>query len=165
MLRFASPEWIAALDDAVRQVAVPSDAAGSLRVRYRFTGGVDDRAGHDRAGHEVAGYDLAGREVAGYDIVLGDGPARAEPPATGPTADAGGPGAGAGGRSGGTVTITQPLAVAHRVATGALAAQQALLAGDIRVEGPVVELVRWRPLLDALDAASASLRDRTTWER
>lgn len=151
MLRFASPEWIAALDDAVRQVAVPSDAAGSLRVRYRFTG-------------------ADGGEPDGYDVVLGDGPARAERPTTGAVVDGGGPAAGAGdgtggtGGTGGAVTITQPLAVARSVATGALAAQQALLAGDIRVEGPVVELVRWRPLLDALDAASASLRARTTWD-
>jgi hypothetical protein len=126
MLRFASPPWIAALDEALRGVAVSGPPA---RVRFEFT---DD-------GDPVA--------TRRYDLVLGDG-LRAEVPT--PEHEP-------------TVTISQPLDVARRVAAGTLAAPRAMLDGSIRIAGRVTDLVAWRAALDAADAATAALRADTAW--
>lgn len=141
MVRFASPEWIAALDEAVR--AVPSAGAvnagtSPVRVRYRFTAGADTADGDASEAGPGA--------PVGYDLVLA-AVVRAEP--CDATLDA-------------TVTITQPLAVARAIATGRLAAQQALLDGSVHIEGRATELTAWRATLDALDAATAALRADTT---
>ena len=138
MVRFASPEWIAALDEAVRAVppgTAPDAMPAPVRVRYVFTAA--DPVGPAQDGPAQDG---------GYDLVLA-GVVRVEPsdPAVEPT-----------------VTVSQPWAVAREVAAGRLAAQQALLDGSIRSEGRATELTPWRATLDALDAATAALRADTT---
>lgn len=141
MLRFASPEWIAALDEALRVVPVEpaTGAAGELRVRYRFTA-------------------ADGAVASGYDLVLGPA-VRAMVPAALDDGD----GASAEPDDA-TVTITQSLATAQQVALGAVAAQQALLAGEVRVAGRVLDLPAWRPVLEAVDAQLGALRAATCWD-
>ena len=138
MLRFASPEWVAALDEALRAMPVDTAAAaGELRVRYRFTA-------------------ADGAVVAGYDLVLGSGVRAGVPPTLDDVASA--------GSDDGSVTVTQSWSTARRVALGEGAAQQALLAGDVQVAGRVLALPAWRPVLEAVDAQLGALRADTTWD-
>lgn len=135
MVAFASPEWIDALDTALRALAVDGPA---LRVRYRFP--ADD--GTDRH--------------LGYDLVFGRG-VRAEPASV--DADI------RPDRNDGTpvVTVVQPASVAREVAAGRIAAQQALLDGTIEVSGPVTALLAWGDTLRAVDGLLDELRARTHW--
>jgi hypothetical protein len=69
MVQFASPEWIAEFDEAVRTIDVDGP---DLRVRYLFPGGGVDDA---RTGDEL-GYDLVfGRGVRAEPTSAGDDPA------------------------------------------------------------------------------------------
>ena len=142
MARFASPDWVAELDDALHAVTASGPA---LRVRYRFPAGDGSIAD------------------AGYDLVFGAG-VRAEVPPPAPVAPpAGGPTDDPMGATEPVVTVVQAWRTAREVATGRLAAQQALLDGSITVSGPVTALLPWAEVLTEVDTAVAGLRARTDW--
>jgi hypothetical protein len=131
MATFASPDWVAELDAALRTV---SASGPPLRVRYRFPSG-------DGSGPS-----------AGYDLVFGTG-VRAE------ARSASGDDPATDGMP--VVTVVQTWDTAREVAAGRLAAQQALLDGSITVSGPVTALLPWGDVLAEVDAAVAALRART----
>jgi putative sterol carrier protein len=60
-----------------------------------------------------------------------------------------------------TVTFTQDHATAVEIATGRLSAQQAFMAGRLRVRGELTVLAERQAELDAIDAALAPVRART----
>ena len=62
------------------------------------------------------------------------------------------------------VTLTTDRATATALARGELATTDAFMAGRLRVAGDLRVLLRAGGVLGALDAAFASVRDRTSWE-
>ena len=63
----------------------------------------------------------------------------------------------------GDVTFTADRATAEALARGALAAQDAFLAGRLRLGGDVAALLRHGPAMATLESALARVRERTTW--
>jgi putative sterol carrier protein len=70
----------------------------------------------------------------------------------------------AGGDPHPDVTLTTDRDTAVALARGALAVTDAFMAGRIRVGGDLEALLRGAGALAAVDAAFASVRDRTTWD-
>jgi putative sterol carrier protein len=70
----------------------------------------------------------------------------------------------AGGVADPDVTLTTDLATATAVARGDLAVTDAFMAGRLRIAGDLRTLLRAGGVLDAVDAAFASVRARTTWD-
>jgi SCP-2 sterol transfer family len=62
------------------------------------------------------------------------------------------------------VTLREDRATAAAIARGAMTVQQAAAAGRIKVTGDVALLVRRGPALAALSAATAGLRDATSYD-
>ena len=70
----------------------------------------------------------------------------------------------AGGVDDPDVTLTTDRATATAVARGDLAITDAFMAGRLRVAGDLRTLLRAGGVLGALDAAFASVRERTDWD-
>lgn len=62
------------------------------------------------------------------------------------------------------VTLTTDRATATAVAQGQVAVTDAFMAGRLRIAGDLRTLLRAGGVLGALDAAFASVRERTTWD-
>ncbi len=62
------------------------------------------------------------------------------------------------------VTLTADRTTATAVARGDLAVTDAFMAGRLRVAGDLRALLRAGDVLGAVDAAFASVRERTTWD-
>ena len=62
------------------------------------------------------------------------------------------------------VTLTTDRTTAAALARGQLAVTDAFMAGRLRVAGDLRALLRAGGVLAALDAAFASVRERTTWD-
>ena len=69
-----------------------------------------------------------------------------------------------GGVADADVTLTTDRATASALARGELAVTDAFMAGRLRVAGDLRALLRAGGVLGVLDAAFASVRDRTSWD-
>jgi SCP-2 sterol transfer family len=134
MPRFLTPEWVAALDEAARDAAVPPELR--LTIQQIVTA---DAAGDAEGGD--------GAEVR-YHLVADGGRLRVHPgDATDPD-----------------VTLVQSRAVAAALSRGALNAQQALAAGRLKLRGDVGRLARDGRALTAVEDVFAAVRAQTTYD-
>jgi hypothetical protein len=135
VVRFLSPEWIDALDDAVRSDAGLRDATAGVRltVEQHVT---DDGDGDGDGDGEVV-----------YHLVVDDGRVAVSPGV------AGNP----------DVTFVQDRPTAAAIGAGTATAQDAFMSGRLRVSGDVPLLIRCKDALRRLDHALAGVRNRTTY--
>jgi putative sterol carrier protein len=123
MVRYLSPEWIAALDATAAGTIV--DDGVHLVVQQEVVGGPDGDVRYNIS--------VDGGAVAVH-------PGRADEP---------------------TVTFTQDYDTAVAIAAGELSAQEAFMAGRVRVRGDLAHLARHQGVVAALDRAFQTVGTET----
>ena len=133
MVAFLSPDWIDALDEAGRLVAVAPD------VRLTVQQVVSDAPAGAGGSGEAA--------TVRYHLVIGDGTIRVRP----------------GQAASPDVTLLQSYDVAVALSRGEVSAQSALAVGRLKVAGALERLVRHGAALAAVEDGFASVRERTSY--
>ena len=138
LLRFLSPEWVGALDDAGRNVSVPPDVR--LTVQQVVTLPASRMRSGDRGG--------GGEGDVRYHLCLADGAIHVRM-GTADVAD---------------VTLTQPYEVAVALSRAEINGQAALASGLLKLSGALDQVLRHAGALSALDDVFAAVRARTAYE-